>query len=126
MTVAAPTARSLCWALDATHPHPDPAVIGGVTMTVREQEADEGSTGVSRIEASSDGVIGIIKATGRQGPAETTYHRRASHKGVAALIIYSTAIGLTFISPWLGIGCAVIVAILWFLPQSALDELFGK
>ncbi len=68
----------------------------------------------------------IIKATGRQGPAETTYYRQASHKGVVALIIYSTGIGLTFISPWLGIACAVIVAILWFLPQSALDELFGK
>lgn len=45
---------------------------------------------------------------------------------LVALAIYLTGIGLTFLSPWLGIGCAVIVAILWFLPQSALDELFGR
>lgn len=68
----------------------------------------------------------IIQVTGRQGVAETSYYHRAWRKGMVALALYVAGIGMTFMSPWLGIACAVIVAILWFLPQSALDEVFGE
>jgi hypothetical protein len=33
---------------------------------------------------------------------------------------------LTFISPWLGIACAALVALCWFLPASPIDRLFEK
>ena len=35
-----------------------------------------------------------------------------------------TGIPLTFLSPWLGITCAALVAVFWFLPESRLDRLF--
>ena len=31
---------------------------------------------------------------------------------------------LAFVSPWLGIACAGLVAFLWFLPKSPIDALF--
>ncbi|MEO5865663.1 MAG: TMEM175 family protein [Sphingomonas sp.] len=67
-----------------------------------------------------------IRRTGKQGPASAGYHRRTSRKGIFATLIYIAGIPLTFVSPWLGIGCALIVAIFWFLPKSALDALFAE
>jgi uncharacterized membrane protein len=68
----------------------------------------------------------VIRATGAQGSNAETYHRQTSRKGVAALLIYLAGAGATFVSPWLGIAAATIVAILWFLPKSPLDALFGE
>lgn len=67
----------------------------------------------------------VIRNTGAQDDAAQDYHRRAKRKGLAATLIYAAGIPLTFVSPWLGLGCALIVAILWFLPKSPLDALFG-
>ena len=67
----------------------------------------------------------VISITGSQTEAARTYHRQTIRKGVAATIIYLTGVGLTFVSPWLGIGCALLVALLWFLPRSPIDNLFG-
>ena len=66
----------------------------------------------------------IIRATGSQSAASEGYHRRTSRKGIAATVIYLAGIPLAFVSPWLGIACAGLVALLWFLPKSPIDALF--
>ena len=67
----------------------------------------------------------VIRATGAHGAAAQTYHRQTTRKGVTAVAIYLLGVPLTFVSPWLGIGCALLVALLWFLPNSPVDRLFG-
>jgi uncharacterized membrane protein len=67
----------------------------------------------------------VITATGSQSAAAQTYHRQTTRKGVVAVATYSLGIPFTFVSPWLGIGCALLVAILWFLPRSPIDGMFG-
>jgi len=68
----------------------------------------------------------VIRREGVQGAAATAYHRQTTRKGVAAMLIYLTGFALTFVSPWLGIAAAVIVGVLWFLPDSPFDRLFGR
>jgi uncharacterized membrane protein len=67
----------------------------------------------------------VINRTGTQGEKARTYYAATTRKGLAATLIYALGIPLTFLSPWLGIACAVVVAILWFLPQSRIDRLFS-
>jgi uncharacterized membrane protein len=66
----------------------------------------------------------VIRRAGQQGEAAKVYHRRTMRKGLAATALYVTGIALTFVSPWLGIACAAIVAVLWFVPDSPFDALF--
>ncbi|MES1974712.1 MAG: TMEM175 family protein [Pseudomonadota bacterium] len=66
----------------------------------------------------------IIRRTGKQGPASTAYHRQTTRKGIFASFVYASGIPLSFLSPWLGVACAALVAIFWFLPKSGLDNLF--
>jgi len=68
---------------------------------------------------------GVIRRTGVQSSAAEAYHRQNSRKGVAATLIYAAGLALTFVSPWCGIASAAIVALLWFLPDSPFDALFG-
>jgi len=67
----------------------------------------------------------VIRRTGAKSADAETYHRQTMRKGIAATLIYSAGVLLTFASPWLGIGCALLVAILWFLPRSPIDDWFG-
>jgi uncharacterized membrane protein len=66
----------------------------------------------------------VIQRTGKRGPRAKAYYVAYTRKGVIAGAIYAVGIPLSFITPWLGIACAVAVAILWFLPHSRLDRLF--
>ena len=66
----------------------------------------------------------VIRRTGRQDPKSIAYHRQTSRKGAFASILYLSGIPLTLISPWLGVTCAALVALLWCLPKSPLDRLF--
>ncbi|AJP74468.1 hypothetical protein TS85_11925 [Sphingomonas hengshuiensis] len=68
----------------------------------------------------------VIRATGSQERAAREYHRRTIRKGVAATIVYVAGLPLTLVSPWLGLGCAAVVAVFWFLPRSRLDDLFAR
>lgn len=67
----------------------------------------------------------VITATGSQSDAAQTYHRQTTRKGIVAVVIYALGMPLSFVSPWAGIGCALLVAILWFLPKSPVDAIFG-
>jgi uncharacterized membrane protein len=66
-----------------------------------------------------------VRATGRQDEAARDYHKRMLRKGMVTSTIYVAGIPLTLLSPELGLACAALVAILWFLPKSPLDALFG-
>jgi len=68
----------------------------------------------------------VIRRTGVQGGAAEAYHRQTSRKGVAATLIYAVGLALTFVSPWCGIASAAVVALLWFLPDSPVDAMFGS
>jgi uncharacterized membrane protein len=69
-------------------------------------------------------VQSIIVRTGKKGEAAAVYHRRTIRKGVAAAILYLIGLALTFVSPGIGVACAAIVAVLWFVPNSPFDALF--
>jgi uncharacterized membrane protein len=66
----------------------------------------------------------IIRDTGKQGPDAKTYYHQTGRKGIVAGSLYLLGIPLTLLSPWLGIACVAIVAVLWFLPKSPFDPLF--
>jgi uncharacterized membrane protein len=66
----------------------------------------------------------VIRRTGKQDPTSIAYHRQTSRKGMFASALYLSGIPLTFLSPWLGVACAALVALLWFLPKSPVDRLF--
>jgi uncharacterized membrane protein len=66
----------------------------------------------------------VIRHSGEQSEAAAVYHRRTVRKGLVAASLYVSGLGLTFISPWLGVACAAIVALLWFVPNSPFDALF--
>jgi uncharacterized membrane protein len=66
-----------------------------------------------------------IRRTGRQDEAAHGYHKQMLRKGALSSFLYLLGIPLTLLSPWLGIGCAALVALLWILPSSRLDRLFG-
>lgn len=72
------------------------------------------------------GLQSVIRRTGDASPAADDYHKRTVRKGLAATLIYATGIPLTFISPTLGLACAGIVALLWFLPQGPIDRFFAR
>jgi uncharacterized membrane protein len=67
----------------------------------------------------------VIRRTGRQDDAAMEYHARSVRKGIVATALYAIGLGLSFVAPWAGLACAALVAVLWFLPKSPVDALFG-
>jgi uncharacterized membrane protein len=67
---------------------------------------------------------GTITRSNRCSPAGWRYLTATRRKGYAANALYIAGMPLSFVSPWLGIGCAALVALLWCLPSSRLDRLF--
>ena len=67
---------------------------------------------------------GRVAATGTRTTASRRYHKASHRKGLAASAVYALGIPLSFVSPWLGIACAALVAVFWMLPWSVLDRLF--
>jgi uncharacterized membrane protein len=66
----------------------------------------------------------LIIGAGIQSHASELYHRATIRKGAAATAIYLLGLPLAYVSPWLGIACAALVAVLWMLPWSPVDRLF--
>jgi len=66
-----------------------------------------------------------IRRHGQHTPAAEAYYRAMSRKGAVSVWLYGAGFALTFWRPELGIGCAALVAVLWFMPASPLDRLFS-
>ncbi|PMY00940.1 DUF1211 domain-containing protein, partial [Pseudomonas sp. MPR-R2A5] len=49
----------------------------------------------------------VIRATGVQGVRATRYHVATLRKGIVAILLYLAGMPLSFVSPWLGIACAM-------------------
>ncbi|MCZ4245907.1 TMEM175 family protein [Pedobacter punctiformis] len=47
-------------------------------------------------------------------------------KGKLSLLFYIAGIGLSFISPWLGMFMYFIVACIWFIPDKRIEHLFEQ
>jgi len=67
-----------------------------------------------------------VRRTGRQDAGAQDYHKRMLRKGMVTSAIYAAGIPLTFVTPWLGLACAALVAILWFLPKGPFDRFFAR
>jgi TMEM175 potassium channel family protein len=65
-----------------------------------------------------------IRRSGLQSDAAELYHRATSRKGLFATIVYAAGIPLSFVTPWLGIAAAALVAAFWVLPVGPVDRLF--
>ena len=68
----------------------------------------------------------VIHRTAVRDAETARYFRQSTRKGIAAGVIYAAGFALTFVEPWLGIAAAAVVAVLWFLPHSPFDRLFGR
>jgi len=66
----------------------------------------------------------VIVSTGAATRGSRLYHRATGRKGLAACVVYLVGMPLSFVSPWLGVACAALVAIFWIQPWSPLDRLF--
>jgi uncharacterized membrane protein len=47
-------------------------------------------------------------------------------KGITSTIIYIIGIGLSFVNNWLGFSMYVIVAVIWFIPDTRIENLLDK
>ena len=50
----------------------------------------------------------------------------ADVKGKVSLALYATGIALSFVRPWLGIACYVIVAVIWFIPDRRIERVLKE
>ena len=48
------------------------------------------------------------------------------YKGIISLLIYAVAIMLSFFNPWLAFALYILVAILWFIPDRRIENVFTK
>ncbi|WP_298673348.1 TMEM175 family protein [uncultured Sphingomonas sp.] len=68
----------------------------------------------------------VIAKTGARHEAARDYHLRTTRKGYFAVVVYTLGFALTFVSPWLGIACAALVALFWIVPHTPFDRLFAR
>jgi uncharacterized membrane protein len=62
----------------------------------------------------------LIKQHGKSSLIATAFGKDI--KGILSLIIYSVAILLAFVNPWISFGLYVIVAIMWFVPDRRIEK----
>jgi uncharacterized membrane protein len=62
-----------------------------------------------------------------EGP-ESTIARAlgADVKGKISLGLYALGIALSFVRPWLGLACYVVVAVIWFIPDLRIERQLDK
>ncbi len=45
-------------------------------------------------------------------------------KGIVSIIVYACAIPLTLVNPWISFALYILVAVLWFVPDTRIENLF--
>ena len=68
----------------------------------------------------------VVVRTGVKHERAHRYHVETTRKGYFAMAVYTAGFALTFVSPWFGIICAMLVALFWIVPQTPLDRLFAE
>ena len=46
-------------------------------------------------------------------------------KGALSIVVYATAIPLSFVRPWIAFACYVMVAVMWLLPDPRIEKTIG-
>lgn len=64
----------------------------------------------------------IIKDCNRDNSALLEVLRKQSRKGTASCIFYTAAIGLSYVSAWIGGFLIILVAILWLIPDRNIER----
>jgi len=47
-------------------------------------------------------------------------------KGYASLVLYSAAIPLSFVNPWIAVAVYILVAVMWFIPDPRIEKTLGE
>jgi uncharacterized membrane protein len=68
----------------------------------------------------------VVRDTGDRSAKVDAYHVATLRKGEFAILLYVIGFPLSFVSPWFGVACAMLVAIFWFLPNSPFDRFFAS
>lgn len=66
----------------------------------------------------------VIRKSGANSREVRVYHEATTRKGIAAIVVYASGLALAWVSPWLSIASAALVAVFWILPWGPLDRLF--
>ena len=64
----------------------------------------------------------VIKDCNRDNTALLEVLRKQSKKGMLSCILYTTAIGLSFINAWFGGALIVLVGIMWLIPDRNIER----
>ena len=64
----------------------------------------------------------VIKDSNRDNPALLEVLRKQSRKGMLSCILYTAAIGLSFINASLGGALIILVAVLWLIPDRNIER----
>lgn len=65
----------------------------------------------------------LVSGQGRESRLAGALGR--DRKGKASLLLYAAAIGLAFVSPWTAGSLYVIVALMWFIPDTRVEKALG-
>jgi uncharacterized membrane protein len=66
----------------------------------------------------------LMKHHGRDSQLATAIGR--DYKGLASLMIYALAIGLSFLHTWMAFALYVFVALMWLIPDRRIEKSYGK
>ena len=47
-------------------------------------------------------------------------------KGALSIVVYTAAIPLSFVQPWIACACYVMVAVMWLLPDPRIEKAIGQ
>jgi len=64
----------------------------------------------------------VIKDCNRDNTALLDVLKKQSKKGTLSCIIYTAAIGLTYINSWLGGALIILVGIMWLIPDRNIER----
>jgi len=64
----------------------------------------------------------VIKDCNQNNAAVLEVLRKQSRKGMVSCILYTAAIGLSFINAWIGGALIILVAILWLMPDRNIER----
>lgn len=65
----------------------------------------------------------MIEACHKDQPHLKEIMDSQKRKGIISLVLYTAAIGLAYINTFISVGCFVIVAILWFIPDKKIERM---
>ncbi len=65
----------------------------------------------------------IIRAQGRQSILARAVGRDA--KGKASVLLYATAIAMSWVQPWIAIALYMVVAMLWLVPDRRIERILS-